>query len=191
MRQIFLLIFTVLNLTNISCQNKTDLSSIKGIEIFLLEKECRNENSYAEFKTESEKKEFLEEYKTTKNIPKNKCAFYIDLENCSTKQEPLLDKNDIENFNWTRSKIILTQSGIEKLKKQEVPLSGLAFVLKLNGKTVYGGWFWNMVSSFGCDRIWTWQNPIENELNLSFGLGGFQCGENPLIDENLIRNAIN
>ena len=191
MRQTFLLILIFLNLTNVSCQTEQDLSNIKGTEIYLFQTECRNENSYAKFKTESERKEFLEKYKATENIPENKCAFYIDLDNCTTELKPFLDKNDIESFNWTKSKIILNESGIEKLRKQEVPLRGLAFALKLNGKTIYGGWFWNMVSSFGCDRIWTWQNPIENEMNLSFGLGGFKCGENPLTNEKLIRNAIN
>ncbi len=190
MKQTFLLILIILNLTNASCQTETDLSNIKGAEIYLFQSECRNENSYNEYKTESEQKAFSEKYKSSKNIPKDKCGFYIDLDNCKAELEPFLDNKDIEKFDWTNSKIILTASGIEKLKKQEVPLHGLAFVLKLNGKNIYAGWFWNMYSSFGCDRVWTWQNPTENELNLAFGLGGFKCGEDPRTDEKLIRNAI-
>ena len=190
MKQTFLLILIFLNLTNVRCQNETDLSNIKGTEIFLFTTECRNENTYLEFKTESEQKAFSEKYKLSENIPNDECGFYIDLDNCKTESEPFLNNNDIEKFDWTNSKIILTESGIEKLKKQEIPLRGLAFVLTLNGKNIYPGWFWNIYSSFGCDRVWTWQNPTENELNLAFGIGGFKCGEDPKKNEKLIQNAI-
>ncbi len=178
-------------MSNVSCQTEQDLLDIKGTEIYLFQSECRNENSYTEYKTESEQKAFSEKYKSSEKIPKDKCGFYIDLNNCKKESEPFLNNKDIESFDWTNSKIILTESGIEKLKKQEVPLRGLAFVLTLNGKNIYAGWFWNMYSSFGCDRIWTWQNPIEKELNLTFGLGGIKCGEDPRTDEKLIRDAIN
>ena len=191
MKRTFLLISTFLILTNISCQTEQDLSNIKGIEIYLFQSECRNENSYNEYKTESEQRAFSEKYKSSEKIPKDKCGFYIDLDNCITESEPFLGNKDIESFDWTNSKIILTESGIEKLNKQEIPLQGLAFVLTLNGKNIYAGWFWNILSSFGCDRVWASQNPTENELNLAFGLGGFKCGEDPRTDENLIWNAIN
>ncbi len=191
MKQTFLLILTVLNLTSINCQNKTELSNIKGTEIFLFETECRNENSYMELKTKSEQKNFAKKYKAKNEIPVNKCLFYIDLDKCKTKSEPFLNVNDIEKFDWLNSKIVLKESGIEKLKNIEVPLRGLAFVIKLNGENIYAGWFWVGHSSFGCDRIWTWKIPKENELKLRFGFGGFQCGENPLTNEKLIRNIIN
>jgi DNA-binding transcriptional MerR regulator len=169
------------------------LSNIKGTEIYLLESECRNENSYNEYKTESEQKAFLEKYKKTENIPIEKCAYYIDLENCKTQSEPFLNENDIEKFDWNSSKIYLSQSGIKKLKNQEIPLRGLAFIIKIKGNNIYGGWFWNMFSSFGCDRVFSYpdKNAKENELDLEFGLGGFKCGKDPRTDEKLVRNAIN
>ena len=183
-----------MNLTNVSCQTEQDLSNIKGTEIYLFQTECRNENSYAELKTESEKEEFFEKYKSTENIPNNKCAFYIDLENCETEKEPFLNKNDIEKFDWNLSKIYLTKSGIEKINNKEIPLRGLAFVIRINGKNIYAGWFWNIFSSFGCDRIYNYPTENvtekENELDLKFGLGNFKCGTDPRKDKNLILNAL-
>jgi len=190
MKQTFLLILTILYLTNICSQSKTDLSNIKGIEIFLLETECRNQNSYNEFKLESERNAFFEKYKKTEDIPNEKCLYFIDLENCQIQSTPFLLKSDIKKFDWVSSKIVLADSGIEKLKKQDVPLRGLAFVLKLNGHNIYGGWFWNKVSSFGCDRVWTWKDMVSDELNLIFGVGGFKCGQDPRVNKELILTAI-
>lgn len=190
MRQTFLLILIILNLTNASCQTEADLSNIKGTELYLLQTECRNQNPYNEYKTKSGQKAFIDKYQSTENIPDERCAFYINLEDCKIESKPLLNKSDIEKFDWKLSKIYLTNTGIKKLKDHKVPLNGLAFVLKLNGENIYGGWLWNMASSFGCDRVWTYQNPREKVLQLQFGLGGFKCGTDPRTDEKLIKNAI-
>ena len=92
------------------------------------------------------------------------------------------------------SKIYLTKSGIEKINNKEIPLRGLAFVIRINGKNVYGGWFWNFFSSFGCDRIYNYPTENvtekENELDLKFGLGNFKCGTDIRKDKNLILNAL-
>lgn len=188
MKKAFLLIILTLNIISISCQTEEDLSNIKGTEIFLFETECRNENSYAELKTKAEQKAFSKKYKTNNQIPKNRCLFYIDLENCKTKSEPFLSKADIQKFDWKNSEIVISASGVEKLRKLEVPLEGLPFVLKLNDKNIYAGWFWVVNSSFMCDRVWTYKNPKENTLNLKFG--GFKCGKNPLTDKSLIEKAM-
>jgi len=180
----------IVNLTNVCCQNPIDLTDIRGVEIYLLESECRNENSYNEIKTEKERKAFSEKYKTTTDFPIDRCAYFIDIENCDIQKLPFLESNDIKSFDWKANKILLNDSGIAKLEKLEVPLRGLAFVLNINGNNIYGGWFWNKYSSHGCDRVWTWQNPREKSLNLKFGLGGFKCGTDPRTDEKLIRNAI-
>tara|TARA_R110002049_G_scaffold154813_1_gene319474 strand:- start:901 stop:1449 length:549 start_codon:yes stop_codon:yes gene_type:complete len=179
-------------LTYFSCQTKTDLSNIKGIEIFLLKTECRNQNSYKEHKSISERDKFMEKHKSFEEVPVEKCANYIDLEKCKSEDKPFLKKADIEKFDWVKSKIYLTKSGIEKLKTKEIPLRGLAFVIKLNEKNVYAGWFWNMFSSFSCDRIYSYPNKNikENELDLEFGLGVIKCGKDNRKDESLIRNIL-
>ncbi len=192
MKPTFLLILMFLNLTNFSCHNKTDLSDIKGTEIYLLKTEYKDQNSYYIQKTESEQKTLLDKYKVAKDISSENCAYYIDLKNCVSETKPFLNKSDIEKFDWELRKIYLTESGIEKFKKLEIPLRGLAFVIKLNGENVYGGWFWNVFSSFGCDRIYTYpsENVKENELDLKFGLGGFECGTDIRKDKSLIKKVI-
>ena len=192
MKRTFLITLIILSLINFGCKKEIDLSNIRGTEIYLFKTECRNQNSYNELKSELERKDFMDKYSSTEKIPIEKCSYFIDLENCETEKEPFLNKDDIEKFDWNLSKIYLTSSGIEKLRNKEIPLRGLAFVIKLNRKAVYGAWFWNMFSSFGCDRIYTYpsENVKENEIDLKFGLGTFKCGTDSRKDEELIRNAI-
>ena len=190
MKKVLLILISAFNLNALNCQIQTDLNNLKDVEIYIFKTDCRNEKSYNNFKTEAEQKEFSKKYENASEIPQNLCAYYIDLENCELNETPFLDKYDIEGFDWTLSKIYLTQSGIKKIKEQKVPLQGLPFVIKLNGVVIYGAWLWNMESSFGCDRVWTFQDPNKNELKLEFGLGEFKCGTDPRKDESLIRKAI-
>ena len=190
MKELLLILIFAFNLNALNCQIQTVLSNLKDVEIYTFKTECRNEKSYNNFKTEAEQQEFSKKYKNGSEIPQNLCAYYIDLENCELNETPFLDKYDIDRFDWTLSNIYLTQSGIKKIKEQKVPLQGLPFVIKLNGVVIYGAWLWNLVSSFGCDRVWTFQDPNKNELKLEFGLGGFKCGNDPRKDESLIRKSI-
>lgn len=190
MKLFFITTFICFNLVSISRQTPIDLSNIKGTEIYLLESECRNQNSYNKYKTASEQKAFIDKYKSNESIPQDKCAFYVDLEHCQIQSAAFLQKSDIEKFDWKSSKIVLTNSGIKKLKELQTPLPGLAFVIRLNEQNVYSGWFWNKASSFGCDRVWTWQDPAGKELILHFGLGSFKCGVDPRTDKTLIQNII-
>lgn len=191
MRTSYMLIFMILSLANFNCQGGADLSDIRGAEIYLLRTDQKNQNSYYIKYSESDRKALLNKYKSAKNIPDEKCAYYINLENCKTEKEPFLNKNDIEKFNWNLSKIFLTESGIKKLNTKEIPLRGLAFIIKLDGKNIYGGWLWNIFSSFSCDRIYSYPGiNKDNELDLEFGLGDFTCGKDIRKDESLIRKII-
>jgi len=69
MKKTFVLILIFLNLINLSCQTEQDLTNIKGAEIYLFQFECKNQNSYNEYKTETEQKAFSNKYKKTENIP--------------------------------------------------------------------------------------------------------------------------
>lgn len=191
MRQTFSLIFLILAFTNCGGQNDVDLTNLQNIEIYLFASKCENKNSY-HLKTEKEWKQLSTKYKTKNNIPTNFCHNFIDLENCVTEQAPFLAGSEIEKFDWTNSRIYLKEIGLEKMAELDVPLTGTPFVIKIENKVVYSGWFWNMFSSHGCDRVWAWQKPkTENYLQLNFGIAGLDCGENPLTNEKLIRNAIN
>jgi hypothetical protein len=178
-------------LSNFNGKEEIDLSNIKDVEIYLLRTDIKKQNSFYIKASESDQKLLLKNYKSSQDIPTEKCSYYIDLENCKIEKKPFLNKNDIIKFDWYKSKIQLTESGIKKLNAKEIPLKGLAFIIRLNGKNVYGGWFWNLFSSFSCDRIYTYPNlDKNNELDLKFGLGDFKCGKDIRKDESLIRKII-
>ncbi len=166
-------------------QTDVDLSNIQGVEIFLFETECRNQNSYhKKYTTTSEQVAFMKKYKKIDSIPAGECLSYLDFDNCKTEPSPFLNKGDIERFNWESSTIYLTESGKEKTNAVNAPINGLAFVIKLNGINVYGGWLWNIESSQGCDRVYV--RPNGSLLALKFG----NCGLDPRKDKKRILKAI-
>ncbi|MDC8003903.1 hypothetical protein POV27_07555 [Aureisphaera galaxeae] len=170
-------------------QSETDLSQIKGVEIFLFESECRNDHSYI---TKLDLEDLLKMYKEKKSLatlPDNKCHSYLDLDECAVRSEAFLAKSDIENFDWTHSKITLTESGIQKMREQKVPIQSLPFVLKLNGESIYAGRFWNIFASGNCDRLWILQNPGAKVLQVDFGFGS-PCGRDPRTEEWRIQKAL-
>jgi hypothetical protein len=192
MKHFYSILLLFLSLTIFSCQNEIDLSNIKGIEIYLFSTECKNQNSYNQLTSISAREDFMNKYVSAEAIPVKNCTHFIDLENCKTETAPFLNQNDFEKFDWNLSKIYLTDSGMEKLKNKEIPLRGLPFVIQLNGKNVYGAWFWNVFSSFGCDRMYTYPYRIKEDkaISLEFGLGTFKCGADIRKDRELILKAI-
>jgi hypothetical protein len=53
-----------------------------------------------------------------------------------------------------RHRIKVSQSVIDRINNLNIPLCcGRQFALVLNKKIIYGGYFWNIVSSFGCNAI--------------------------------------
>jgi hypothetical protein len=83
--------------------------------------------------------------------------------------------------------LVLNDSGKEKLSNLEIPLQGLAASVVLDGIPIYGFWFWNIVSSFGCDWVYTY--PMDN-LELKFGLpNGFGKGMDPRLNSTLGKYA--
>ncbi|SHH83424.1 hypothetical protein [Flavobacterium defluvii] len=105
------------------------------------------------------------------------CRYCFDEKLVSLSEKPIFDENDIESFNWKDQQIFLNESGKMKLKKNEIKLSGLPAVMVLNDKIVYGFWFWNNFSSFGCDRVYTYPNI---DFKIKFGLPEMnKFGEDP------------
>ena len=91
--------------------------------------------------------------------------------------KPILIEKDIEYFDWENQVLVLNDSGKEKLSNLEIPLQGLAASVVLDGIPIYGFWFWNIVSSFGCDWVYTY---ARDNLELKFGLpNGFGKGMDP------------
>lgn len=80
---------------------------------------------------------------------------------------PIVTQNDIEFFDWDRQQIKLTDSGIKKLDSLNIPLQGLAIALTINKEPIYGLWFWNEISSFGCDATCTFPRI---DFKIKFGM---------------------
>lgn len=99
--------------------------------------------------------------------PFKDCYNCFDENSVKLSENPILDESDIQNFNWKNQQIFLNKSGREKLKKIDIKLSGLPVVMVLNNKRIYGFWFWDIYSSFGCDRVYT---VPKMDFKIEFGL---------------------
>ncbi|MBZ4034789.1 hypothetical protein K6T82_08425 [Flavobacterium sp. 17A] len=122
---------------------------------------------------------YVENYKNSNSD----CKYCFDLEKAKLSSVPLLNEKDIKHFNWQTQQIILTEKGKHKFTDLKIPLSGLPVVLTLNGRKIYGLWFWNAVSSFGCDRVYTFPTI---DFKIRFGLPkNYRFGTDPRFDKKL------
>ncbi|WP_035650596.1 hypothetical protein [Flavobacterium sp. ASV13] len=95
------------------------------------------------------------------------CYYCFDENSVVLSQNPIFDEDDIEGFNWKNQQIFLNESGKRKVKNLKIALSGLPVVMVLNKKRIYGFWFWDNFSSFGCDRVYTYP---QKDFKIKFGL---------------------
>ncbi|ANQ51689.1 hypothetical protein MY04_4351 [Flammeovirga sp. MY04] len=155
LRNIFNILFVILF---VSCQSH---SVETGIEIYQVKKQLPD---------------------FTKDENPN-CRFCLDLEVSDLFDKPLLTEKDIKEFNYTNQQIILTEKAKQKLEDLEIPLVGLPMAMVLDGEIIYGFWFWDKYSSFGCDRVYTYPNI---NFKIKFGLPPTNAfGEDPRFDERL------
>jgi hypothetical protein len=110
------------------------------------------------------------------------CCYCIDPSTKDLYEKPLLVESDIECFDWTNQQIELTDTGFEKIKNLEIPLRGLAAAIVVDGQPIYGFWFWNVFSSFGCDRVFTYP---KLDFKIDFGLGVSTKGQDPRFDSRI------
>lgn len=101
--------------------------------------------------------------KTEANNPNDS----IDVNKVELEKEPLLTEEDILNFNWETQRIEFTDSAKARMKRLEIPLSGLPVAMVLNNEIIYGFWFWNVFSSYGCDWVYTYPTL---DFEIKFGL---------------------
>ena len=114
---------------------------------------------------------------------KTECYYCLDLKTEDLFDKPLLTGKDIKEFDWTNQQIELTEEARQKLKDLEIPLQGLPVAMVLNGEMIYGFWFWNEVSSFRCDRAYTYPRL---DFKIKFGLPKSNTfGHDPRFDERL------
>ncbi len=73
---------------------------------------------------------------------------------------PLLTEADLDHFDFEQQQVVLNQQGKAKIGAMTIPLEGVPVAVVLNGKPLYGFWFWHMASSHGCD--WVAAYPTHN-----------------------------
>jgi len=114
---------------------------------------------------------------------KNDCKYCFDAKKIAKPHSPLLSKKEIKHFDYKNQTIYLTEKGKQKVKDLSIPLRGKPMILTLNGEIIYGFWFWNVLSSFVCDRVYTYPRM---DFKLEFGLPyESSYGEDPRYDDRL------
>ncbi|MEM2931099.1 MAG: hypothetical protein QW797_09625 [Thermoproteota archaeon] len=71
----------------------------------------------------------------------------------SESDELVISDEDIVWYNKTSHEIRLTAGGVEKIKALRVPVTGIPFVIKIDGKKIYDGSFWVSISSLSYSGI--------------------------------------
>jgi len=122
--------------------------------------------------------------KNVVSLYNKECSHCFDIEKTLIVNKPIFNKNDIKKFDFENQTIHLTQEGIEKLKKISIPLWGKPMVLKLNGERIYGFWFWNVMSSYLCDRVYTYPK-LGFKLEFGNPYSDISYGEDPRYDGRL------
>jgi hypothetical protein len=191
MKKAFFLIFIILiSFSKGICQESPEFEHLEGMEIYLFENDCINENSYI-YLNKKKSEQFAKEYTESEKIPLVFCKNYIDLENCKIENDAFLSHIDIEYYNWNEKTIYLTESGKKKLNKLIIPVQGTPYVIKVKEKVFYGAWLWYFASSEGCDRVYSMVNPNTLKLKLNFGIGKYKCGKDPRNNSRLLNALLN
>jgi hypothetical protein len=76
-------------------------------------------------------------------VPQMESLSHVDL-----ADKPLISVVDIVSYDWNTHKITLSETGKEKLKNFEVPISGKVFLVCIDKAPVYWGAFYNPLSSY-------------------------------------------
>jgi len=116
------------------------------------------------------------------------CKYCFDLQTAQLESATILNEEDIKNFNWENQQIILTEKGKHKFTDLKIPLPGLPIVLTLNGRKIYSLWFWNVFSSFGCDRVYAYPTI---DFKIQFGLPkNYSFGTDPRFNKKLRKYVV-
>ena len=103
----------------------------------------------------------LEIYQVKRQYPdsyvenKPKCYYCFAPTSDQLFETPLISEKDIVSYNLDSQTIELTEEAYKKICELQIPLQGLAVAITINKEVIYGFWFWNEISSFGCDYVYT------------------------------------
>jgi len=114
----------------------------------------------------------IEFYLLKKEIARDSTNFYVMPSFSATiediEDEPFITDDEIISFSILSSKIRegrifkVPESVTKRINKLKIPLCcGKPFALLVNGTIVYTGYFWNLVSSFGCKGIFVFASDDE------------------------------
>lgn len=98
-------------------------------------------------------------------------------------QTPVISMDDIVSYAWDTHEIRLTDAAFARVMALHVPVSGLPFVARVDGKPVYAGAFWTALSSMSYDGVAIVlplgaQEPVIR-IELGYPGAGFFCGNDP------------
>jgi hypothetical protein len=131
----------------------------------------------------------LEIYQVKQQYPdsyvenKPKCYYCFKPTVDQLYEKPLISENDIVNYNWETQTIKLTEEAQKKINELSIPLQGLAVAIRINKEVIYGFWFWNEISSFGCDYVCTFpKSKFKMYFHKPFNGG---ISEDPRFDDRL------
>lgn len=114
---------------------------------------------------------------------KHFCSYCFKPAKVDLFDSALIIQSDIEYFDWKTQRVKLSENGLKKLKALKIPLQGLAAAISIDKEPIYGFWFWNVVSSFGCDWVCTYP---DLGFKLQFGLPtGEAKGKDPRFDKRI------
>ena len=116
------------------------------------------------------------------------CRYCFELDKAELEPYPLISNKDIMYFDWENQRIQLTKACYDKISELKIPVEGLPTVLIINGKPVYGLWFWNYYSSFACDQVCTFP---QQDFKILFGFPErYKRGSDPRFNEELKASLI-
>ena len=101
----------------------------------------------------------------------------VDINKLTLKETPILTSNDIIKYYWDEQ-VFVTKKGLisERIlaqTDQHIPVSGLPYVVVVNGERIYMGKFWTVVSS-----AWPFSPSIMVETAMDVDLERFDVQDN-------------
>ena len=109
---------------------------------------------------------------TNKNPEKCYCCIELSKNNLYT--EPLINDSDIEEFNWEKQRIKLTENGMKKFVELDFSTNGVYGIptaIVLNGKPIYSVMIFPIGSSMACDRAYVHLSNDSSEFYIHYGAG--------------------
>ncbi len=110
------------------------------------------------------------------------------------EETPILSEEDIISYTWETHEIELTTDAYERIQElftPPVPVTGVPFVVMVDGIKIYAGAFWTPLSSLSFDGV-TIMHPMDPEgqsirVNLGYPGDDFFAGRDPRSDERIRR----